>query len=184
MCACAGISSLSQPVCAETAEQNNKKPSDGEEHPAVKELRWKQNWVKRVFTRLLETMDKTLDEPTRQKILISMGRECANVWGFPAKYKGNFEEFWNKEIERWKEAAEIAEYDREKGVIMISSAERTDCTCVFVDKEKTPRYFCDCSLGWQMELFETILRKPVKVELVDSVLRGGKRCVFKIRILS
>jgi predicted hydrocarbon binding protein len=42
---------------------------------------------------------------------------------------------------------------------------------------------CNCSLGWQKHTWETLLQKKVKVELTESVLRGGKRCVFKIHIV-
>ncbi|MFZ0033553.1 MAG: hypothetical protein WAK60_01015 [Sedimentisphaerales bacterium] len=177
LCGCAGLSFLAQLARGQTAEKKQKEP----EHPAVKELQRKQNWVKKVFTRMLETMGETVDEPTRLKILMSMGRQCANLGGWPTRYKGNPEGFWNEVLARWKETAE---YDKENGIITITSSERTDCTCIFVDKEKTPPYFCDCSLGWQTEMYETIFSKPVKVELVESVLRGGKRCVFKIQILS
>jgi predicted hydrocarbon binding protein len=171
---------LAQLACGQTAEKKENQPGNAEKHPAIKELRWKQNWVKKVFTRMLETMGMTVDEPTRQKILTSMGRQCANLGGWPTKYKGNPEGFWNEVLTRWKETAE---YDKENGIITVTSSERTDCTCIFVDKEKTPAYFCDCSLGWQSEMYETIFSKPVKVEPVESVLRGGKCCVFKIQIL-
>jgi hypothetical protein len=181
LCACVGVSLLSQLADGETTAGKENKPTPAEEHPAVKELRNKQNWIKAVFTRMLEAMEKHVDEPTRQTILMAMGRECASRLGYPTKYKGNPEGFWNEVLTRWKETAQ---YDKEKGTITIASSERTDCTCIFVDKDKTPPYFCNCSLGWQAEMYETILSKPVKVELVESVLRGGKRCVFKIHILS
>ena len=38
-----------------------------------------------------------------------------------------------------------------------------------------PAYFCDCSVGWQKEIYESVLGKTVDVVLKESVLRGGKR---------
>ena len=33
------------------------------------------------------------------------------------------------------------------------------------------------------EMHERILGRPVEVEIVDSVLRGGKRCKFKMTVV-
>jgi predicted hydrocarbon binding protein len=61
------------------------------------------------------------------------------------------------------------------------SPERTECWCP-LNCAKTPNVVCNCSLGWQQHTWETLLQKKVKVELKESVLRGGKRCVFEIRV--
>ncbi len=37
-------------------------------------------------------------------------------------------------------------------------------------------------LGWYKETFSIIAGGPVEVELVDSVLRGGKHCSFLIKL--
>jgi hypothetical protein len=46
----------------------------------------------------------------------------------------------------------------------------------------TPPDFCNCTLGWQKEAYSAILGRPVEAELEESILRGGSRCVFRIRI--
>jgi hypothetical protein len=75
-------------------------------------------------------------------------------------------------------------YDWDKGLITMASDERTDCFCPLNSRvHHTPEVVCNCSLGWQKHTWETLLQKKVKVELKESVLRGGKRCVFEIRIL-
>jgi predicted hydrocarbon binding protein len=40
--------------------------------------------------------------------------------------------------------------------------------------------FCNCSVGWIKELFETALKKSVKVEKMGTVKQGNKQCKFKI----
>jgi predicted hydrocarbon binding protein len=42
--------------------------------------------------------------------------------------------------------------------------------------------YCSCSLGWMKGLFKTFLDKSVKVELLDSILNGGKTCQFVINL--
>jgi hypothetical protein len=75
-------------------------------------------------------------------------------------------------------------YDRKKGTIIMTSPERTDCFCPLISlQNQTPKIVCNCSLGWQQQTWETILGKKVQVELKESVLRGGKRCIFQINVL-
>lgn len=46
--------------------------------------------------------------------------------------------------------------------------------------QQVPSEFCNCSRGWFLELFEKTLHMPVQVELVDSIVQGGKECQFII----
>ena len=72
-------------------------------------------------------------------------------------------------------------YDRDKGIITMISPERTDCFCP-LNGANTPKVVCNCSLGWQQHTWEKMLQKRVKVELKESVLQGGKRCIFEIHV--
>jgi Family of unknown function (DUF6144) len=40
---------------------------------------------------------------------------------------------------------------------------------------------CQCSVGYVRAIFEQGLGKPAKVELAESVRRGGKGCNFTVR---
>lgn len=43
--------------------------------------------------------------------------------------------------------------------------------------------FCNCSAGWYVQMWETILgRSPIRVDVVQSILRGDDRCVFAIHL--
>jgi predicted ArsR family transcriptional regulator len=56
------------------------------------------------------------------------------------------------------------------------------CYCGMVNKTKRrfSSTYCNCSRGWVLELFESIFEKPVKVELVSSIIQGAKQCEFVI----
>jgi hypothetical protein len=43
--------------------------------------------------------------------------------------------------------------------------------------------YCQCSIGYVKVQHELALKRTVEVELVDSVLRGGNRCKFKITVV-
>jgi hypothetical protein len=78
-------------------------------------------------------------------------------------------------------SGDTIDYDREIGVVTMASGERTDCSCPLVSvRARTPKFVCNCTLGWQQHAWEDVLQKKVRVELKESVMRGDKRCVCKI----
>jgi hypothetical protein len=164
LCSCAMT-----PLAAEAA--------DDAQSAEIQRLNNRLNQARRQFAKMLELLESTLDEKRRQEICEQLGRNCARQTGLPAKYKGNPDGF----IELAKGHGETVRYDREKGTVSVASSER-DCVCALVDKKVTPGYFCDCSVGWQKEVYESVIGQPVNVVLKESVLRGGKRCVFEVRL--
>lgn len=42
--------------------------------------------------------------------------------------------------------------------------------------------YCQCSVGYMKESFRVLAGKEPKVELLESVLRGGKECRFRIEV--
>ncbi len=51
-----------------------------------------------------------------------------------------------------------------------------------MEHEMIPVIFCTCGGSWHVTLWEGIIGEPVKVELVESVLRGADCCAFRIRL--
>ncbi|TFF97371.1 MAG: hypothetical protein EU547_04510 [Promethearchaeota archaeon] len=49
------------------------------------------------------------------------------------------------------------------------------------DKLISPTY-CQCSLGYMKILFKTLLGEPVDVKMTETVLTGGNKCKFIIKI--
>ena len=45
-----------------------------------------------------------------------------------------------------------------------------------------PVQYCYCGAGWYRQQFEGIFEKPVRIEIVKSVLRGDDVCRFAIHI--
>jgi predicted hydrocarbon binding protein len=139
------------------------------------QLNWWAGHTKKQLAKLWQLLEPHLDENTRNNILEQLGRNCAKSVGWPQQFKGNpegFFELMNKNL------GEKITYDKERGIISVETPQR-DCVCGMVNSKITPPYFCRCSVGWQKEMYETILGKHVECEIVESVLRGSKRCVFK-----
>jgi predicted ArsR family transcriptional regulator len=148
--------------------------------PAVEED-WKVRFVKKRYARLIEILSERTDEKTLDGILYDLGKFCAATNENFGKFQGDFEGF----RDHMKQYGEAAIYDREKGMITLTSPERTDCFCPFVGVQYyTPKVVCNCSLGWQEKTWETVTGKTVQVQLTESVLRGGHRCIFQITVMN
>ena len=111
-------------------------------------------------------------------ILEKTGRECAKLGQLQTKFKGDPEGYFVAIKKSW---GTDATWDKEKGIITIAVAEGT-CDCPMVDNKRTPAVWCNCSVGYQKESFETIFGKPVNVSLKESKLSGSKRCVFEVAL--
>lgn len=132
------------------------------------------------FAKLIEILGRELDPALRKRVLESLGRACAREYsGLIDKYKNNLQGFLDTGRKQWMETAE---YDEKAGTLRVVDKSR-NCTCPLVAKSLTPGDFCECTLGWQREAYAAITGRPVEAELEESVLRGGARCVFRIRIL-
>ena len=163
ICSCVGIGLLSMDSLRGTKNQ---------------ETDWKERFVKHRFAKLIDILDSTLDENTKNQIIESLGKECS-MNSFAKKYKNNPEGFFNEIQSRWEENAT---YDKEKGIIRIETPER-DCVCPFVDSKVISKSICQCSVGWQTQTYNTILDREVEAKCIESVVRGNNRCVFEVRIL-
>ena len=42
--------------------------------------------------------------------------------------------------------------------------------------------FCNCSGGWYVQMWEAILDRRLRIDLVESVLQGHDRCLFAVHI--
>jgi hypothetical protein len=159
-------------------------PGESKGTPCAKRMEFSERWV----TRFMNVLDQNLDKETIQKIMEDNGRRCfRGAHGEPkgAPPPGTFEKF----VERYN-AREPGAVRVEGGVIHykyiqnpkgLATAEG-HCLCPLT--ENVPKgisaTYCHCSVGYVAEMFRALTGKPVRVELVGSLLRGGKECRFKI----
>jgi hypothetical protein len=168
LCSCAAVGLLT-PDSATGAE--TKAPDD-----------WRLRFVKERYAKLLHILAGRMDEKGLNETLFALGTACSSLGDeFLKKHRGDLEGF--RQAVKQGVSGDNITYDWDKGVITMASEERADCFCPFISRfSHTPQVACNCSLGWQQHTWETLLQKKVKVELKESVLRGGKRCVFQIQI--
>jgi len=144
-------------------------------------------WVKRFF----DNFDSSLDEQKKKEIMESCGKTCfrgsltgrkiapvdvdllieginKNTGEIAAKRDGNVVEFHYVANPRGLRVADGY------------------CLCPLVESgpEGLSGTYCDCSVGYVREMFETYTGRKATVELLESLKRGGKGCRFRITFTS
>ncbi len=75
------------------------------------------------------------------------------------------------------------EYFKLKGNTIVAKFNKCYCHIgVQVAKEPIPETYCYCSLGWLKDLFKVLLDKDVKVDMLQTIVSGGKACEFVIHL--
>jgi hypothetical protein len=116
--------------------------------------------------------------PACADIIERTGRECARLGGLAAKFKGDPDGYFAAARKAW---GTDFQWNKEKGIVTVAVAEG-ECGCPLVDSKRTPPFWCNCSVGYQEESFDTVFGRPVQASLKESKLGGSKRCVFEIAL--
>lgn len=111
-------------------------------------------------------------------VLEKTGRECAKLGTLVASFKGNPEGYFAAATKAW--GTEFL-WDKPGGMVTVTVAPG-ECGCPLVDARRTPAIFCNCSVGYQKEAFETVFGRPVEAKLKASKLDGSPRCVFEVTL--
>lgn len=178
-------------------EAERKKLLKGSEEIDQADPKEKAAWVKTV----MEKFDRLIpDEKDRWKIMKECSCSCQDT--SMADYKAEYEKHRDidKLIDYLHGKAFSIKPVREGNIIYITKAPafpeeykkaKTQeekryyfCHCEYAraaDSDLSPTY-CYCGAGWCQRIWEEILGRPVKIEIVESVLQGGKVCKFAVHI--
>jgi hypothetical protein len=135
------------------------------------------------YAKLVGLLGQEADDATQKRILHGLGRECAQQYKADTfeKYKGDIKGFlaYGQGPDGWMGKVD---YDEKAGVITITDR-FARCSCPLVGKVATPGLQCECTLGWQEATYSAILGRPVRASLVESLLRGGTKCTYRIETI-
>ncbi len=178
-------------------ETERRKLLKGSEGIGKADPKEKAAWVKTI----MEKFDKLIpDEKDRWKIMKECSCSCQDE--SMADYKAEYDK--HKDIDKLIEylhgKAFLIKPVREGNIIYITKAPafpeeykkaKTQeekryyfCHCDYAraaDSDLSPTY-CYCGAGWCQRIWEDILGRPVKIEIVESVLQGGDVCKFAVHI--
>lgn len=132
---------------------------------------------------LLLSIDDNMDKEKCRKIMKSCAVshfESLKMNDFLTPYIGDIEKF-NRFIAKewgWK-----VSYQRDEGIITADENKKV-CVCPMVNQSKGVKssIICYCSEGFAELMFSKVVGYPVKAEVVSSIHRGDKTCVYKISL--
>lgn len=194
-CMCAAALSAHAAAAGDDAQTQEKKPvpapqakpAEAAAAHAAKRMAFVDIWVPRFFS----VMDAELDEPTRRRVMAANGKACFS--GFRADMKTRTTPATREEMKAWvaKQAA-ASGYSMEGDTIVMKYPRAAEagqasapkaCLCPAAEAQapkKLSATYCWCSVGYVKEMHDRVFGRPVKVELVESVLMGHDRCMFRI----
>lgn len=133
---------------------------------------------------MMDLLDASLNTKTRQAIMETCGRHCI----------GRSKSVIEKALRIKKQSSDVDDLLRRlndahigggnltrTGKAIYASYDRCYCGSVSKSTEHLSPTYCHCSCGWYRRLFEILLDKPVKVELLSSIIQGDAKCRFVIR---
>ncbi len=175
LCGC-GVLGMLTPVEARPGSPSGQTPATPDE---MAQLKFQLDGAQERFAVLLGVMGEELDEAARGRILKRLGHECAQKYApLFNKYRGDLDGFIAKTKTAWLEKAEL---NKETGILRVIG-KPSPCYCPLVKTGRTPAQFCQCTLGWQEAAYSTVLGRPVTAEIEETVLGGGSRCSFRIKL--
>ena len=137
-----------------------------------------QNWL----SDLLETMDKELELPIKVKLIEGCGRGCFNRFSFKQDIAAKGANDLNKLIEAYKQNFETW---KDGDLVHIRYGETSAlCYCPAANyrKPKPNDVHCECTRTTHQTIFETALGRPFKIDILESLRRGGKTCHFAVHL--
>lgn len=153
--------------------------------PAADELaklRGQKEFIQNWLSDLLATMDKILDRETIVTLMAGCGRGCFDRHAFKqaiaARGKGSLE----KLIAAYKENFEIWQ---EGALVHIRYGETSPgcyCPAATYRPGRPDDAHCECTRATHQAIFETALGRPFRVEIVESLRRGGRTCHFLVHV--
>ena len=186
-CACAVVGGLSA-VYAQENPPDSVPPPSAQKSRSDTRIEFAENWLKRFFA----VFDENLDPATRMKIMMANGKSCYLSW--IADTNQQIKPITLERLKEWiASKSNDGSYRIDGNTIYfqyMSAAETGQastegaCLCTLVESKPAglSPTFCLCSVGYVKAMHEKLLQRPVEIELVDSVLMGGKRCQFKLTV--
>ncbi len=148
----------------------------------LKRLRSQKEFIQNWLADLLDAMDSVLDAETKIKLIEACGKRCFERHPFKrdiaAKGKGDLE----KLIEAYERNFEIW---RDGDIVHVRYGEvSSGCYCPAANyrASKPNDLHCECTRMTHQTIFETALGRPFKVDILESLRRGGKTCHFAVHL--
>ena len=138
------------------------------------EKQFVKNWMEDLF----DAMYAELDAETKVKVMAGCGRGCFRRFSFKQDIarlgSGSVEkllEAYKKNFEVWREGSLVH-------VRYGPVNKQCYCPAARYHPAKPNDMHCECTRATHQTIFETALGRPIRVEIAESLRRGGGTCHF------
>jgi hypothetical protein len=151
--------------------------------PVQEKYAFSQGYIKR----LMDVIDQQLTPEQRTALMEANGRACYRNAHGTGKLPGGLDELvrriqgYGPDIIRREGNTIHFRYVQNPAGLKVEDGYRL-CPLVEQGPPGLSGTFCQCSVGYVREMFSSAAGKPVKVELTESLKRGGKSCRFVIQV--
>ncbi len=162
---------------AESASETMQEPA-GDLARVTQEKEFVQNWL----TDLLDTIEAELDRKTAEQLIAGCGRGCYRRHEFKQNIARDGKGDINKLIDAYKRNFEIWRDGDEVHIRYGQVSNRCYCPAANYRPPKPNDLHCECTRATHQTIFETALGRPIRVEVLESLRRGGKTCHFLVHL--
>jgi hypothetical protein len=139
-------------------------------------------FIKNWLADLMNVIDRDTDEPTKARLVGACGRACFERFDFKRNWavegRGDVEKLvtaLQKNFDVWRDGSVVH-------VRYGATSKGCYCPAARYRPAKQNDLHCYCSRGSHQAVWETALSRPVHVEILESVRRGGKTCHFAVHL--
>lgn len=137
-----------------------------------------ENWL----ADLLDSIDKNLDRSTQEKIVGNCGIACFNRFQFKKDIAINGSGDLDKLIESYRKNFEIWKDGETVHIRYGEVSANCYCPAANYRPPKPNDIHCECTRNTHKAIFETALGKTFRVDIAESLRRGGKTCHFIVHL--
>jgi hypothetical protein len=156
------------PIVPESLDQDDK----------LKALQSQKEFVENWLADLLGSMETHLDREMQEKIVGECGKACFNRFQFKKDIALNGQGDLEKLIESYKKNFEIWKDDNKVHIRYGEVSSRCYCPAANYRASKPDDIHCECTRNTHKAIFETALAKTFRLDVAESLRRGGKTCHF------
>lgn len=142
------------------------------------EKKFIENWL----TDLLDTMDKELDLNTRIKMYEGCGKGCFNRYKFKQDIATDGKDNLDKLLVAYKRNFEVWREDDTIHIRYGKKSSQCYCPAARFKPVKPGDLHCECTRMTHQTIFETAMGRPFKVDVIESLRRGGQTCHFLVHL--
>lgn len=128
----------------------------------------------------LSFIDATMDESVKQRTFERLGYEHTTDPKFAGRIAAaskDLKGFFNRVNSQNDTYWEKIEYLRAPPGIRVTGKVVTRCACSYAQCDRPAKSLCHyCCRSFQQHMFAMLLQRPVRVQIDEAFLLGGKRC--------